>query len=243
MAALDTADTRSATAQSAMDLQTSVEGTALSTELSLASLRPRRWPLYAAMVTPVAIVAAILLWQLGGTNTVTGVKGLLPPDPNGATRPGDAVGPSNGARPSGAARTAPVVGNVAPVGSQETSNDNLASPSKVLLGVAPANAHVFMGGRDLGESPVSIDVPAGDVATVEVRHPSYETRALALDGSEGKVSIELVSKHKKKKRGKGSRKASAAAAAKASASGSEPPSPVEDKSIGGQLFVEPWAKP
>lgn len=239
MAALDAADTRLSTAQSVLDLQTSVEGTALSTELSLASLRPRRWPLYAAMVTPVAIVGAILLWQLGAGSSVTGVKTLLP-DPN-AGELGN--GASDGAHATGAARTAPVVANVPPL-SPLTAPDDEVSPSKVLLGVAPAKAHVFMGDRDLGESPVSIDVPKGALATVEVRHPSYETKQLELDGSEGKVSIELVSKKKKKKkRGKGSRKAGSGTPSQASVSGSQQESPVEDESIGGQLFVEPWAKP
>jgi eukaryotic-like serine/threonine-protein kinase len=244
MAALDGADARPSRPQGVMDLQTSVEGTALSTELSLASLRPRRWPLYAAIVTPVALMGAILLWQLGGSGSVTGVKSLLPENPKSASDLGSRS--SNGAadvsRATGEGRTASVVGELPPVGTSDTAND-VASPSKVLLGVAPTKAHVFLGGRDLGESPVSIDVPPGGVTTVEVRHPSYETKQLELDGSEGKLSIELVSKNKKKKRGKGSRKASSGTGSKSSVSSSQAERPTEDESIGGQLFVEPWAKP
>jgi hypothetical protein len=118
----------------------------------------------------------------------------------------------------------------------------------VLLGVAPATAHVFMGGRDLGESPVSIEVREGSLAFVEVRHPDYETRQLELDGSEPKVSIELKSKSKKrsKSRAKGKRVGAVSASIQERVLASKPGvrnAPADNKSAGGQLFVEPWQKP
>ena len=83
--------------------------------------------------------------------------------------------------------------------SLEAPSDPL--PVHVLLGVAPPTAHVFLDGRDLGESPVSIDVPAKSLVTVEVRHPDYATKLMQLDGSEVRVNVELDSKNKKRKKG------------------------------------------
>jgi hypothetical protein len=105
-----------------------------------------------------------------------------------------------------------------------------------------------MGGHDLGESPVSIEVREGSLASVEVRHPDYETRKLELDGSEGRFSIELKSKNKKRGKGAKSKRVSAAlnGSIRERVLASKPgvrATPGEDKSAGGQLFVEPWQKP
>jgi hypothetical protein len=111
----------------------------------------------------------------------------------------------------------------------------------VLLGVAPTTAHVYQGDRDLGQSPVSIEVPKGQLVSVEVRHLGYETQQLELDGSEPRKSVELVSRNKKKKRVKPRRAAAVSPAMLDEMPTPRPPqSPAE---IGGQLFVEPWQKP
>jgi hypothetical protein len=112
---------------------------------------------------------------------------------------------------------------------------------QVLLGVAPTTAHVFLGDRDLGRSPVSIDVPRGELVLVEVRNAGYETLQLELDGTEPRKSVELISKSKKR------RALARARAARARTDGFEaaPPRPTQQTpaEIGGQLFVEPWQKP
>jgi hypothetical protein len=84
----------------------------------------------------------------------------------------------------------------------------------VLIGVAPTTAHVFLEGRDLGQSPVSVDVPADVQLQVEVRHPDYESQRWVLDGSRDRLSIELEPKAKKhghKNHGKGKHGAEVAA--------------------------------
>jgi tRNA A-37 threonylcarbamoyl transferase component Bud32 len=48
-------DGRAARTPDPAEVSASVDGTALSTELSLASMRPRRWPMYAAAVLPIAL--------------------------------------------------------------------------------------------------------------------------------------------------------------------------------------------
>jgi serine/threonine-protein kinase len=212
------------------DVSASVEGTALSTELSLASLRPRRWPMYAAIAAPLAIVVGVFVAQLDGS-----------------------VGPTRAAQPAAQVARAPATAIAvepppAPASEVHVAPEPpAASPVQVLLGVAPTSAHVFLNGRDLGQSPVSIEVTPGSLVSVEVRHPKYVTRELQLDGSDLRVSIELEPKGKKKKGARASRggKLLSPLAPEWAPEPSQPrrSTPAEDKSIGGQLFVEPWQKP
>ena len=51
------ADPRVSRTPDPAEVAASVEGTALSTELSLAGLRPRRWPMYAAIALPLGLVS------------------------------------------------------------------------------------------------------------------------------------------------------------------------------------------
>ncbi len=219
---------------SAADGGASVEGTALSTELSLASLRPRRWPMYAAIAMPLAIVVGVFVAQLGGSFGPTRAAPSALELARGSV-PEPASAPSAEPAPAPASDV-----HVVP----ETQ---AAAPVQVLLGVAPTSAHVFLDGRDLGQSPVSIEVSPGSAVSVEVRHPKYVTRELQLDGSDVRVSIELEPKGKKKKGARGSRSAKMLSPLAPEWAPEPPPprrsTPAEDKSIGGQLFVEPWQKP
>ena len=212
------------TLASLQDPSVSVEGTALSTELTLASLRPRRWPLIAAILAPVAVVAAVLAFELGGI----GARAALQRTSSEAAR--SAPGPSLPAPP-------PVPAPAEPAAAAEHAA--AVTPTRVLLGVTPPSAHVFLAGEDLGASPVSLDVPPGSVLTVELRHPDYATKSIPLDGSQSRVVVELDSKakhkaHSKTRRGSPTAKpASSRPATKAHSS----------SDTGGQLFVEPWEKP
>jgi serine/threonine protein kinase len=227
------ADPRVSRAPDPAEVAASVEGTALSTELSLAGLRPRRWPMYAAIALPIGLVSVVLFSRFqapvmrgrGATKEVATTEVAAPATPS----PPRAAAPSAGS---------PLP---APAGSANPPAAPAGAPVQVLLGVAPTAAHVFLGDRDLGRSPVSIDVPRGEPVTVEVRHPGYESQQLQLDGSESRKSVELTSKNKKKKRAKARRGAAPAVPAESTPEReSEQQTPAE---IGGQLFVEPWQKP
>jgi serine/threonine-protein kinase len=219
------------------DVAASVEGTALSTELTLAGLRPRRWPMYAAIAAPLAVVALVLISQLSGMSAPPGASTPSPElNANSTGAPGPLEGATEPARPA-----------------PEIATNTRAEPVQVLLGVAPTTAHVFLAGQDLGQSPVSIGVRPGSLVAVEVRHPDYETQRLELDGSDRRVSVELLSKNKNKKKSKSRARAKrlskleaelmAPEAAGSPAKPAAPKTPAEDRSIGGQLFVEPWQKP
>jgi serine/threonine protein kinase len=256
------AEARAARTPDPMEVSASVDGTALSTELSLASLRPRRWPMYAAIVLPVALVSGVLFSRVKAP-VVRGRVAANEPAPT-LTAPRSSASPSStsstgmsstGASSTAANRTASTASGAAATGSPSAGAPSSTAPSnpapanlavpaapaaqQVLLGVAPTSAHVFLDDRDLGRSPVSIDVPHGSLVTVEVKNPGYETQRIELDGSEPRKSVELISKNKKKKRAKARRDAAESAPTDTPIVPAQP-TPAE---IGGQLFVEPWQKP
>ena len=214
------------------DPNASVEGTALSTELTLASLRPRRWPLIAAIVAPVAIVSGVLAFELGGVGARAALKSARSSEPAPAVAPPAPV-PAPAAPPPAAD----------PPSSAEPPAAAPVPPAHVLLGVTPSTAHVFVNDEDLGASPVSLDVPPGSVLSVELRHPRYVTKTLEIDGSQSKVVVELDGKGKhakaRAKRAAPARASSRAAASKNRSSDDRG----RDESIGGQLFVQPWQTP
>jgi serine/threonine-protein kinase len=230
------ADARAARTPDPVEVAASVDGTALSTELSLANLRPRRWPMYAAIILPVALVAGALFSRVRAP-VLRGRIAANEPAPSLTAPKGSASLPAATTAPPGAsAAAAPVAGTPLPPPAAAAEPE---APLQVLLGVAPTTAHVYLDGRDLGQSPVSIDVPRGQWVTAEVRNPGYETLFVELDGSEARMSVELVSKTKKTKRGKARRAAAEATTELVPPPEPSPPTPAE---IGGQLFVEPWQK-
>ncbi len=202
-----------------MGLAASVEGTALSTELTLASLRPRRWPLYAAIVAPVAAFVGVFGSQLG----------------QGVSRDRAPVEVVH------SATSGPAPESIDPPAGEKIE---AALPVQVLLGAVPATSHVFASGQDLGLPPVPIDVPSGSIVFVEVRHKGYETREIALDGSEQRVSVPLTKSKKKKgrkARGKLSQVSEETDLVREEKAVPEKPAPRGD--IGGQLFMDRWQKP
>lgn len=224
--------TPDSTLASLQDPSASVEGTALSTELTLAGLRPRRWPLIAAIVAPVAVVAGVLAFEVGGIGA------------RAALRQSDQEAPRNAAGPAlPAPLPAPSLALPAaePVSAAEAPHT--VAPTRVLLGVTPPSAHVFAAGADLGASPVSVDVSPGSVLTVELRHPDYATKLLSLDGSQSRVVVELDSKSNRKGHSKTRRSSSAASLTPKPASARAASKARSSSDIGGQLFVEPWEKP
>jgi len=62
---------------------------------------------------------------------------------------------------------------------------------EVILAVEPLDAHVFDGERDLGTSPVMINVTEGQPRTLRAERRGFAARALVLDGSVSKVSLNL----------------------------------------------------
>ena len=68
--------------------------------------------------------------------------------------------------------------------------------TQVAIAVAPLNAHVFDGEKDLGQSPVMVEVGETPL-TLSARLDGYKEREITIDGTEKKVSIELEKLKKK----------------------------------------------
>ena len=62
---------------------------------------------------------------------------------------------------------------------------------QVALAVVPAEAHVYDGERDLGTSPVVLEVEEGKTLTLSVRMEGYKELELAIDGSKARESVKL----------------------------------------------------
>ncbi|MEY4549431.1 MAG: hypothetical protein RL685_5626 [Pseudomonadota bacterium] len=235
---------------SALDPAASVEGTALSTELTLASMRPRRWPMVAAIAAPLLIVSGVLAFELGGLGgrSVRATRSTEDESSASAAPAGAAAAPAADTTELTAPGVAPhprTGPTVAPVSVTEapTVQDSAAATTHVLLGVSPSTAHVFLDGLDMGASPVSVDVAPGSPVIVELRHPDYAPKLLELDGSRNRVVVELDNKLKRGKARTKSRATGAQGSGKPPSRTTPARGRKKDESIGGQLFVEPWQKP
>jgi serine/threonine-protein kinase len=139
-------------------------------------------------------------------------------------------------RPAVAVKSAEVA--VAPAAQEvvaPAAPEQLLITSQVVLAVEPLTAHVFQGDKDLGSSPVVVQVPEGDRVDVEVRQDGYKPQTLHLDGSKQKLSISL---EPIKPRVAGPARP---AAPKAAAPAEEHKKPRPGQQIGGGEIVNPWA--
>lgn len=62
--------------------------------------------------------------------------------------------------------------------------------AQVVIAVAPLSAHIFHDSKDLGASPIMVDVGAEPI-TLVARLEGYESKTVVIDGAETKVSIAL----------------------------------------------------
>jgi len=69
--------------------------------------------------------------------------------------------------------------------------EELTMTRKVALAVVPGEAHVFEGERDLGMSPVLIDVEDGKPVTLSIRMDGYKDKELVLDGAQPRATAKL----------------------------------------------------
>jgi serine/threonine protein kinase len=136
------------------------------------------------------------------------------------------------APPGAQAETASLVAQERAEDSQSAEqNSAQESPktTRVAIAVAPLSAHVFDGDKDLGQSPVMVEVGA-EPLTLTARLLGYEDRELSIDGSQEKVSVELVRSKKKK---------TDASSSMTSPSAVTSPSP-KPRPSGDSGLVDPW---
>lgn len=136
--------------------------------------RRHNWLLYmgvAGALAAIGIVAAIFAQGFG--------------DASDRTHPADPVRAS-----SGAATLPQALGEPSARGpsSQPTS---LKVIYKVILATEPAKAVVTLGDKNLGPSPVLIEIEEGKPVTLEVAKKGYKSRSVSVDGSDLKPTVRL----------------------------------------------------
>jgi hypothetical protein len=120
----------------------------------------------------------------------------------------------------------------APAGSAPTEEVQITS--QVVIGIDPPTAHVFQGDKDLGVSPVVVNVPENQQVNVEVRQEGYATQTLKLDGSQQKMSVALEPLKPRHTAPKNT-------ALKAAPVDPKLKKPKSGSQIGGGEIVNPWA--
>lgn len=110
---------------------------------------------------------------------------------------------------------------------------------QVELTFEPPDAHAFHESRDLGSSPVRIQVDPSHPANVRVVRSGFKARSLVLDGKDKKLVVRLT-------RSKGGEAVAAEAkAAPAKSAPAKPPSASEgstktDRKRSGSIIEDPW---
>jgi serine/threonine protein kinase len=113
------------------------------------------------------------------------------------------------------------------------AQDGITLSKQVALAVVPQAAHVFDGEKDLGTSPVLLEVEEGKPLTLRVRMDGYKDLQLVVDGSEPRKSVQL---ERLAPRGGGS----ARAVPKHAEVKVEPKAKPKKAALGGTEIVDPW---
>jgi eukaryotic-like serine/threonine-protein kinase len=139
--------------------------------------RRHNWLLYtgvAGVLAAIAIVAALFAQGSLGGAVRAGHHG---------TRPLDTAAPRVASSQSG---ETPIDSNVTVAPTDETTTVH-----QVVLATEPIDAQVFLDGKNIGSSPVLVDVVDGQTARLEIRRAGYKSREVAVNGTEGRLSVKL----------------------------------------------------
>jgi serine/threonine-protein kinase len=125
-----------------------------------------RWPLVAGLAgsgAVIAVLAALLVMKKSETTpqVTPPTPDAMPPKPPPPTAPDAAQPPP------------PVV------------------KKTVTLTIQPADAHAFLADKDLGPSPVKIEIEEGISTEIEIRRKGFKSSTITLDGSQEKSSVRL----------------------------------------------------
>jgi serine/threonine-protein kinase len=112
-------------------------------------------------------------------------------------------------------------------------SEPLTVSKQVALAIVPPEAHLYDGDKDLGTSPILVEVEEGKTLALVARMAGYKELALSIDGSKPRESIKLERLAR----------AGAAPARPAPRKSTEPRAESGKKkgNLGGNEIVNPWA--
>jgi hypothetical protein len=93
------------------------------------------------------------------------------------------------AEPEPALKAAPA--QAAPAAALSAPAEQITVSKQVALAIVPAEAHLYDGDKDLGTSPVLIEVEEGKTLTLVARLSGYKDLELSVDGSKPRESVKL----------------------------------------------------
>jgi serine/threonine-protein kinase len=93
------------------------------------------------------------------------------------------------AEPEPALKAAPA--QAAPAAALSAPAEQVTVSKQVALAIVPAEAHLYDGDKDLGTSPVLIEVEEGKTLTLVARLSGYKDLELSVDGSKPRESVKL----------------------------------------------------
>ncbi len=183
-----------------------------------------RWPLLLGISLPVLVAGGIMFTE----NT------------DGAGSFSLAADPITVGQPASDVRTAEAPPSEAPQAAAPAEVPEAVLPG-VIVSIEPVAAHAFLGDKDLGSSPVVVDVPEGETVELEVRHAGFRRTTISLDGEEKKVAVKLEPIRRQNKPQKRTTPSPGTKPAKGSSSSAAPKTPPPPKKkIGGGEIVNPW---
>jgi serine/threonine-protein kinase len=105
---------------------------------------------------------------------------------------------------------------------------------QVMIATEPLDAQIWKDGKNLGQGPLSVEVPEGKNVELQIVHEGYKNARVVLDGSEGPQSIKLEKAAAPVRPGK-PQKPQPTAAPKPTATKKRP-------TLGGGEIIDPWSK-
>jgi eukaryotic-like serine/threonine-protein kinase len=112
--------------------------------------------------------------------------------------------------------------------------ETLTLTKQVAIAVSPQEAHVYQGDKDLGVSPVLLEVEEGKTVALSVRMDGYKELALAIDGTKPRETVKL---ERMPSRGGG---VARPVPQKKAPEAKPEPKPKKKGGIGGGEIVNPW---
>lgn len=114
------------------------------------------------------------------------------PDPLKAKAPTDAPAATPSAAPAAAAAaTTPSAAPAAPSAAPVTADAPTGELKNITVASDPPGARMFHRGKEVGTTPFTLEIPAGERRSYELGKPGFVTRKVVIDGSKPEIKLGL----------------------------------------------------
>lgn len=182
-----------------------------------------KWPMYAGIAGVLAAVVIVVgIFAVGGNSDAASEQPQ--PQPQPPTTPAAAATTTNDNEP-------------AVVPAEEAGEAAMNLTTQVVIAMTPLEARIFHKEKDLGSSPVIVQVPEGETWDLTVKADGYKDEVLKVDGSSPRMSVQL---ERTKRVLKGGPIQAPKPTSKPTPKATPRPRPKPQPKIGGSDIVNPW---